>query len=87
MSEQDLIKEFLICGLDDWLYLAKVDAIATKYFLELPNDAVSGSRLRIWWTRGIQRFGMSILRLRHSNIPLRRDSIILSGLCLTPGFC
>jgi hypothetical protein len=32
MSEQDLIKEILICGLDDWLYLAEVDAIATKYF-------------------------------------------------------
>jgi hypothetical protein len=30
MSEQDVINEVLICGLDDWLYLAEVKSIVHK---------------------------------------------------------
>jgi hypothetical protein len=47
MSETNLVKELLIRGLDDWLYLAEVDAIATKYFSELSRDAVIAVTLRL----------------------------------------
>jgi hypothetical protein len=56
MSETDLVKELLIRGLDDWLYFAEVDAIATKYLSELPNDAVKAATLRL--IEGLSRDGL-----------------------------
>jgi hypothetical protein len=47
MSEENLVKEILIRGLDDWLYLAEVKATVSSYFPGAPGDVIMATTLRL----------------------------------------